>query len=615
MYPDILSSHPGLIYVLSLLVAAILMFVIGKPRVDVVALIMIVALPLTGVITVREALAGFSDPNIVLVAALFVLGEGLVRTGVARHVGDWLIARSGTGEVRLLVLLMGSVALMGSVMNATAVVAIFIPIVLRVSQGTGLSKSRLLMPTSVAALFSGMQTLVATTPNLIVNGELVREGEAGFGFFTFTPIGLPLLVLGIVYMLLTRRLLGTRVSESVRSGPSLHEWIDQYRLHGRAYLLQVGDGSPLIDRALGELGLNDSAARVIAVERRFHRFRVETLGAVPGMAVRAGDVLLIDVEEAGFDVGSFCAQHDLRSLPTSEPYFAERTGEIGMAEALVPANSHLVGSTARESVLLQQHGVTVVGLRRGRITHEYGLQNEKLKIGDTLLVIGPWRALHTLRRDEHDLVALSLPAESQAAISAPGRAPHAVLCMLLVVALMLSGKVPNVQAALAGCLLMGLFGCISIDGAYDAIQWRSILLIVGMLPFSVALQHTGGIDMAADMLLQALGGAGIRVALASVFVTTAVVSLVISNTATAVLMAPVAIAVARHLHASPYPFAMMVALASSAAFMAPVSSPVNTMVSTAGNYSFGDFARIGVPLCVAVMILSVILVPWLLPPY
>ncbi|HEY1611469.1 MAG TPA: SLC13 family permease, partial [Paraburkholderia sp.] len=433
-----------LLSVLLLLAVAVMLFVIGRPRVDAVALVIIVALPLTGVITVPEALAGFSDPNIVLLAALFVLGEGLVQTGVAQRVGDWLIARGGEGEQRIVVLLMSVVGLMGAVMSSTAVVAIFIPIVLRVSQKTGIPKSRLLMPTSVAALVSGMLTLVATAPNLVVNSELVREAGVGFRFFSFTPFGLPILVLSIGYMLLTRRMLGGG-GEAARVRPTLFDWIELYRLHGRAFRLRVDPASPLVSTTIGELQL-DGGARVIAVERR-ERFGVAVVRALPATELQADDVLLVDVDVAGVDLEPLCKRCALTSLPMGGAYFSEHAGDVGMAEMLVPPDSVLVGARARDSALLAEHGLTVVGLRHGRITHDYGLEDEKLKAGDTLLVVGPWRALRVLQSHGPDLIAVAMPVEIDAIAPAPGRAPLAVLSMAVVIGLMLSGVVPNVQAA------------------------------------------------------------------------------------------------------------------------------------------------------------------------
>jgi len=237
-----------------------------------------------------------------------------------------------------------------------------------------------------------------------------------------------------------------------------------------------------------------------------------------------------------------------------------------------------------------------------------------LRIGDTLLVVGGWSDIRRLQQAKEDVVVFNLPAEFDQVLPATSRAPQAVACLLLVVGLMVSGLVANVHAALIGCLLMGASGCTDLNSAYRSIHWQSLVLIVGMLPFSTALQRTGGVDLAADALLAMIGGAGTHAVMASLFVLTALLGLFISNTATAVLMGPVALAIAQDLHGSPYPFAMIVALAASSAFMTPVSSPVNTLVVTPGNYGFADFVRVGVPFTLIVLVVSVILMPWLLPP-
>jgi di/tricarboxylate transporter len=236
-----------------------------------------------------------------------------------------------------------------------------------------------------------------------------------------------------------------------------------------------------------------------------------------------------------------------------------------------------------------------------------------LKIGDTLLLVGFWTDIKRVQTERADLVVLNLPAELEEVVPAARKAPHALVVLVLVVGLMVSGVIPNVQAALIGCLLMGLLGCVDINSAYRAISWNTLVLIVGMLPFSIALQRTGGVDLAADALTVLVGEASPRLVLAVLFVITTLLGLFISNTATAVLMAPVALAVADELGASALPFAMIVALAASTAFMTPVSSPVNTLVVVPGNYAFADFMRIGLPFSVIVLVVSVILVPLLLP--
>src|SRR5262245_26480070 len=251
-----MSAQLGIVLVL--LAAAIVMFAFNTPRMDAVALIMLTTLPFTGVISMSEALAGFSDSNIVLIAALFVVGDGLVRTGVARRLGDGLTAKAGSSEVRLLALLMVVVGALGSMMSSTAVTAIFIPVVLRIAQTTGTAPGRLMMPLSVAALISGMITLVATAPNLVVNSELVRHGERGFHFFSFTPFGLPILGLGILYMLVARRWLPGAADDRGAGAPrrpSLVDWSEQYNLAAREQRVRVRAGSPLVGKTIEELRL------------------------------------------------------------------------------------------------------------------------------------------------------------------------------------------------------------------------------------------------------------------------------------------------------------------------------------------------------------------------
>jgi di/tricarboxylate transporter len=602
-----------LVLVLALLAAAIVMFAIGRPRMDAVALLMLVLLPFTGVITMQEALAGFADANIVLIAALFVIGEGLVRTGVAQRLGDWLIAKAGSSETRLIVLLMAVVGASGSVMSSTGVVAIFIPVALRIAQSTGTAPSRLMMPLSVAALTSGMMTLVATAPNLVVNSELVRSGSEGFRFFSFTPFGVPILVLAIVYMLFARRWLANRPAEAGARRPSLSQWIETYGLAGREYRVRVGAQSPLAGKSLAELGLRQNTGlSILAIERSERRVqRVVTPQAET--TLQPGDVLLVDLFSPRIDIASARARFDLEELPLSGSYFSDRSQSIGMVEVMIAADSALAGKSVVETQFRTRYGLTVIGLRHGAETQESGLLEQPLRVGDTLLLIGTWTAIDRLGLYADDLLVLNLPAEHAEVLAVPGRVWHALACLILMIVLMVTGIVPNVQAALIACLLMGLLRCIDFECAYRSIHWKSLVLIVGMLPFSLALQRTGGVDLAADALMSLIGGAGTYAVLACLFTVTAALGLFISNTATAVLMAPVALAIANELGASPYPFAMTVALAASAAYMTPISSPVNTLVVGPGDYGFGDFVKVGVPFTVIVMIVSVVLVPLLLP--
>ena len=604
-----------LLLVLFLLASCVGLFVINKPRMDVVALLAMVALPLSGVIGVNEALAGFSDPSVVLIAALFVIGNGLVRTGIAYRLGDWLMRSAGSSETRLLVLLMLAVAGLGSVMSSTGVVAIFIPVVLSIAARMKVSPRRLMMPLAFAGLISGMLTLVATPPNMVVHSELRRAGLDGFAFFSFAPIGLAILVLGIGYMLLARRWLGgdTVQEVAVEQRDTLDILAQRYRLPERERRLRVLPGSVLANQALDELKLRSQyGINVIAIERQY-KFRKQLLIATGNTELFVGDVLLVDLASPAIGLLGAYEELGVESLQLSDSYYGDYSRELGLAEVALPPDSRLPGKTIQELGFRSTYKLNVVGVRRNHQALQGLLVDEKLKPADTLLVAGSWKHIHRLQGLSRDFLVLSLPAEIDDVAPAANQAPFALLGLAVMVGLMISGLVPNVLAALIGCLVMGLFRCIDMDSAYKAIHWQSLVLIVGMLPFALALEKTGGIALAVSGLIGLFGDAGPHALLACLFLLTAVIGLFISNTATAVLMAPVAISTATQLGASPYPFAMIVALAASAAFMTPISSPVNTLVLGPGQYRFADFVRVGVPFTLLVMLVSVLLVPWLFP--
>lgn len=601
--------------VFALLAICVACFVANRPRMDVVALAAMVTLVSTGVLSVPEALAGFSEPSVILIAAFFVIGEGLVRTGVAFRMGEWLVRSAGESETRLLVLLMVSVALLGSVMSSTAVVAVFIPVVLGVAARIGAPPGRLMMPLAFASLMSGMLTLVGTPPNLVVNGELTRAGFAGFGFFDFTPAGLLILALGTGYMLLARRWLDSGVTQApvARRRRRLRDLVSDYGLQDHARRLKVMAGSPLIGHTLGEMELRSRyGANVIAIERERQLGRV-LLTTSAQRDIRANDVLLVDFSCGPQELARFVDDMRLKDLWLRSDYLTGLSREIGLAEVLVPPESALIGKNIVELRMRSRRGLNVIGLRRAGESLRDNLLGEKLRLGDTLLIAGTWKSIRQLHTQASDFLVLTLPAELDEAAPAASRAPLALLALAITVCLMISGVVPNVVAALIGCLLMGAFGCVDAEGAYRSMHWQSLVLIVGMLPFAVALQKTGGIDTLVTGLLGITGDASPRVVMAALFVLTAVVGLFMSNTATAVLMAPIGLGLAAQLGVSPYPFAMTVALAASAAFMTPVSSPVNTLVVGPGNYRFMDFVRIGVPFTLVVLVVCVFVLPWLFP--
>lgn len=605
-----------LIWVLSLLGLAIVCFATGKIRMDAVALLVVVAFVLSGTLTLNEAVSGFSDPNVILIAALFIIGDGLVRTGVATSMGTWLVKVAGNSETKMLVLLMLTVAGLGAFMSSTGVVAIFIPVVLSVCMRMEIAPSRMMMPMSFAGLISGMMTLVATPPNLVINSELLREGLSGFQFFSVTPLGLVVLLLGILYMLAARYALKSGDEQAGKERwrrRTFRSLIKDYRLSGRAWRLAIRPGSPLMGRRLDDLKLREHyGANIIGVERwrKFRRVIVNVNGVTE---LRVRDVLLIDMSASEVSVRQFCTEQMLEPMILRGEYFSDQALDVGMAEVSLVPESELTGKSVREMGFRTRYGLNVVGLRRDGQAMDGNILDEPIVLGDILLVVGDWKLIRQLGQKKRDFLVLNLPVEETDASPAHSQAPHAIFCLVLMVAMMLTDDIPNPIAAIIACLLMGKFRCIDAQSAYKAIHWPSIILIVGMMPFALALQKTGGVDLIVRGLMELGGGYGPYVMLVCLFAMSAAIGLFISNTATAVLMAPIALAAAKSMGVSPYPFAMIVAMAASAAFMTPVSSPVNTLVLGPGNYRFSDFVKIGVPFTLIVMVACVLLVPVLFP--
>lgn len=604
-----------LIWVLFLLFIAIILFVTNKIRMDVTALLVIVAFVLSKTLTLQEAIAGFSDPNVLLIATLFVIGDGLVRTGIAYKVGNWLMQVAGNSETKMLIFLMTSVALLGAFMSSTGVVAIFIPVALSVASRMEISPSRLMMPLGFAGLISGMMTLVATPPNMVVNSELINQGIKGFEFFSITPIGVLILLVGVFYMLIARYFLKSSSfsNQTETYKRTFRDLIRDYKLAGRARRLKIGKGSPMIGFRIEDLHLRAIYnANIVGIER-WRKFRYVIVSATTQTQLQEKDILLIDIPVDDEEVRRFCFEQKLEPMILRGNYFSEQVRDVGMAEVCLNPDSELIGKTIKDIKFRTRYGLNVIGIRRAGVAIDGKLVDEPLHLGDVLLVIGDWKLIRALSLKIHNFIVLNVAAEVQSVVPASSQAPHALFCLILMVILMVANQVPNFIAALIACLLMGKFRCIDMESAYKSIHWPSIILIVGMMPFALALQKTGGIDLAVKILMSVAGDLGPYVMLICLFVFCAVTGLFISNTATAVLMAPIAIAAAKQMEVSPLPFAMIVGIAASAAFMTPVSSPVNTLVLGPGGYKFTDFLKIGVPFTIIVMIISVIVVPILFP--
>ncbi len=608
-----MNSH--LLITISLLGICVFLFFINKPRMDVVALLAMLALPIFGVLTPKEVFAGFSDQSVILIGLMFVIGEGLVRTGVSGDIGAWILKKSGGSETKLIVLMMISVAVLGSMMSSTGIVALFIPIVLGIAKKLGISPSKLMMPLCYAGLISGMMTLVSTPPNMIMDSILQRENFDGFGFFAFLPIGVPVLAAGIFYMLYCRKFFGNdeKTSENDFEKTTFQALAKRYNVTWRDTVLTIEPDSPFCEKEIRELPLRRKHfANVVCIERKKSINR-QLIDPEAHTKLQANDALLIDFFKKNSTPEELCRLYKLKAHPLQGKHFQNSEREFGIVEVSVIPDSPLDGNTPLEANFRTRYGMSVVGILRNQKTISENVMTEKLRIGDMLLLLGTWRAASALKIHRKSFIVLDVPVESESATAAPGRAIYALGSLFVMVALMISGIVPNALAALIGCLLMLATKCIDMDRAYRCVNWSTLILIIGMVPFATALEKTGGVEIAADSLMQILGNANPRLILGALMAFTMFVGLFVSNTVTAVLLAPIAITLARSLEIAPMPLAMGIAIAASTAFMTPISSPVNALVLGPGRYKFADFFKLGIPFSLIVLILGVLLIPIFFP--
>ena len=510
-------------------------------------------------------------------------------------------------------LIMLRAGLLGSIMSSTAVVAIFIPIVLRIAAETKLNSSRLLMPMSYAALISGMLTLIATTPNIVVHEELKEAGFTGFGFFGFTVVGLAILVVAVAYMLLFgRRLLTAEASDpaGVTTRRSVFDIWDDFKTGEDYQRLHIDERSPLADVTLAEADLeNRYRLRILGVARGGSG-EVHMAAVSPAIQLAGGDILAVVGRPE--DLERFCEEQKLRPQPRSEQEQKRWLWDIGGSVALIHPDSGLIGKSLCDVEFRSNYGIDVLGLRRaGEAVADYA--NTRLQASDSLFLVGPWSSIRQLQTLLHDFIVLEMPAELADVVPSYRRMPVALAILVGMVLLTVFDLVPLVAAVLLAVLAAVFTRCLTMEDAYRSIHWSSLVLVAGMLPLADALDVTGGTQLIVDTLLNAAGDSGPYFMLSIIFFLTAGLGLVLSNTASAVLVAPIAIYAAAAINVSPYPFAVAVLIAASSAYSTPVSTPVVTLVVEPGRYRFTDFVKVGVPLLILSYLVTMLVAPLVFP--
>ena len=603
-------NNPDMLIAVLTLAGAAVLLVTNWIRGDLVAVLVMLTLMLTGVLEPGDALSGLSSPVVVIIASMFVISEAIVHTGLAQRMGEAIIDRGGTSEVRLIAMLMAGSALVGSFMSSTATAAIFIPITLAVAEKAGLNHRRLLIPLAAAALISGMMTLVATTPNIVINNALRSHGQEALSFFSFTPFGLAVLVLAIAFIVLAGRhlLSGGQGAVSRRRERSIGEILQGYDIRQRVGVLRVQPGSDLIDRSVARMQLgarhriNLIALHTVADSgRAFVPARPETV-------FLANDILVVIAEHEAIDrfaEGFELERMELQVDPALEREFFQA---VGVGEVMLTPESNLIGKSVREIGFHSRFRCQVLAIRRKGATLTTGFADEPLRFGDVLLACGAWEDILQLRDHRDQYILLNLPQDYHEVIPARSRGPLAVIILAAMVGLLVFDLLPTVTAVLVATAALILTRCVDVDSCYRVIDWQTVLIIAGMLPLALALERTGAITLVTDRLLELFAGVGPMGVLAVLFLVTVAIGLFLSNTPTAVLVAPMAVEIGLKMGIPPQACAMTVAIACSAAFISPLGSPVNMIVREPGGYTFMDYARVGVPLVALSLVATLVLV-------
>ena len=589
--------------VLGILAIAILLFVSERLRVDLVAMMVLVALAVTGLVTVEGAFSGFASPAVIVVWAVFIISGGLTRSGVADLIARQVVRLAGRSQLRLMLLIMVAVGIMSAFMSNVGAAAILLPAVMSVARETDIPPSKLLIPLAWASLLGGNVTMIGTPPNILASSILEIYGNIEpFGFFDFVPMGTVVLVAGILYLVLVgRHLLPERTA-----GGGL---VDSYPVQEYLTEARVAEDSPLVGKTVGEADL----------ERRYGLNVIhvhlccqdgETVSAMTEHRLQPGDELHLEATASAIlEAGRTLGLNPVPDRPI-QPWEPEpERPAFELAEVVLAPSSSLRCSTLQEMDFRSRFGLAVLAIRHQGHTFFERLGDVQIDFGDSLLLQGPVEKINLLRHERDFLLLDMLPLETRRT----QKAPIAVAILLGVLAIVAVGWLHVSVAMFIGALLMVLSGTLTMDEAYRSIDWKSIFLIAGMLPLGLAMQSTGTAQWLAGHIVSLVGNWGPLAVMMGIYLVTALLTQVISNAAAAVLAVPIAIDAALSLGANPYAFVMATVIAASTSFLMPIGHQVDVLVFGPGGYRFADYAKVGLWLSLLLFILTALVLPLIWP--
>ncbi len=616
-----------MITTLIILAVTAVFFVIGKIRSDIVALCSLILLMAFGILTPTEALSGFSNSVVIMMVGLFVVGGAVFQTGLAKMISGKIMHLAGDNETRLFLLVMLTTTAIGAFVSNTGTVALMLPIVVSMAAKGNISASRLLMPLAFASSLGGMLTLIGTPPNLVIQEALANAGYGTLGFFSFTPVGIIAIAIGIIVLMpLSKWLLSNKDkdgSKKKKRTKSLQELVDEYHLADQLTRYVIPKGSELNDKTLMELDIQNRYNLSVMEIRREKRGRngwirdVSQKMAGPKTRFMEGDIIYLSGEPEQME--RFATDYKLKQPVTKQKGNAQNKMDfydIGIAELVIMPNTTLQNHKIKESGFRSKYNINIVAVRRNGNYILNNLAEVSLHAGDVLLVQGTWANISRLTHEDEHWVVLGQPLAEAEKVTLDYKAPLAAIIMLAMIAMMVFDFIPiePVTAVMIAGVLMVLTGCFrNVEAAYKTINWETIVLIAAMMPMSVALEKTGASAMISQSLVSGLGAYGPYALLAGIYFTTSLLTMFISNTATAVLMAPIALSSALGLHLNPTAFLFAVSLGASMCFASPFSTPPNALVMQAGRYTFMDYVKVGLPLQIIIGIVMVFVLPLLFP--
>lgn len=615
---------------LIILVITVALFIWGRVRADIVALTALAALLVLGILTPAEALAGFSSPIVIMMIGLFVVGGAIMQTGLAKLAGNKLMALSRGNETITFLLVMLVTSFIGAFVSNTGTVALMMPIIMSIAAGSGMQSSRFLMPLAFAGSLGGMLTLIGTPPNLVIDEVLTESGYQPLAFFSFFPVGIIVIAIGIIVLMpLSKIFLSKKQSgKKKKQGKSLDDLVDEYQLldNLHRYIVPSRRPSAALDENGEQMDIVGKTLKDLSIQKKYGVSIIEIrnekksrLGLVKDVSqnmakssstIQVHDTLYIIGEEE--KMKRFASDYGLRKMKDVKIDFYD----LGLTEIVVMPTSNFAGLRIGEANLRKRFGINVLGVKRG---DEYITENliaTKLHVGDMLLVQGEWTNLAHLATDTSNWVVIDQPEKTADKVLLDYKAPVAAAIMLLMIAMMVFDFIPvaPVTAVIIAGLLTVFAGCFrNVEAAYKTINWESIVLIAAMMPMSTALEKTGASALVSQGLVESLGSMGPTALLAGIYFTTSLMTMFISNTATAVLMAPIALVAARQVGVSPYSFLFAVTLGASMCFASPFSTPPNALVMKAGGYTFMDYVKVGLPLQIIIGVVMTFVLPLLFP--